>query len=124
MSEWTQVRKGRGRGRGSKSHTTKDHHTPPPRDPSDIKPLSALQTELTRFQTQYDTKPVRKLVQDHVKSFKSINKAVCLGLGTFDPPDGSYDAKRRTYIQYLAFLAMVEEIGALPLPAYLADHMY
>lgn len=35
---------------------------------------------------------------------------MCLGIGTFDPPDGAWEAKRRTYTQLLAFEAIVDEL--------------
>lgn len=42
-------------------------------------------------------------VSDHVPS-----TAVCLGIGSFDPPDGSWQVKRRTHAQLAAFQTLVE----------------
>ncbi|UNI22243.1 hypothetical protein JDV02_008147 [Purpureocillium takamizusanense] len=42
-----------------------------------------------------------------------VTKAVCLGIGTFDPPDGGWEAKRRTFLQLIAFLILVEELERL-----------
>ncbi|KAK5999237.1 hypothetical protein PT974_01629 [Cladobotryum mycophilum] len=39
-----------------------------------------------------------------------VTRAICLGIGSFDPPDGGWEAKRKTYIQLIAFLIMVEEL--------------
>jgi hypothetical protein len=41
-----------------------------------------------------------------------IDKAVHLGVGTFDPNDGlNLDGKRSTFAQLAAFEIMVEELG-------------
>ncbi|KAK8068387.1 SRR1 [Apiospora saccharicola] len=40
---------------------------------------------------------------DHVPS-----TAVCLGIGSFDPPDGSWQVKRRTHAQLAAFQTLLE----------------
>lgn len=39
-----------------------------------------------------------------------VRKAVCLGIGSFDPENGSWHAKERAHIQLAAFLLIVEEI--------------
>lgn len=36
------------------------------------------------------------------------SNAICLGLGSFDPPDGSWQVKRRTHVQLAAFTTIVE----------------
>lgn len=52
---------------------------------------------------------LKRLAKEHCHV--PIQKAVCLGIGTFDPADGSWDAKRRTLVQLSAFHIMVETIG-------------
>lgn len=39
-----------------------------------------------------------------------VTKAICFGLGSFDPPDGAWDQKRKTHLQLAAFLAIVNEL--------------
>lgn len=45
----------------------------------------------------------------------SVRQAICLGIGTFDPVDAGWEAKRRTFVQLVAFLVLVQELG-MPLP--------
>lgn len=52
-----------------------------------------------------------KIVKDKSASHEKITRAVCLGLGAFDPEDGSWSAQRRSHIQLAAFLAMVEALS-------------
>jgi hypothetical protein len=42
---------------------------------------------------------------------QAISKAMCIGHGTFDPEDGRWEARRASWIQYIAFTVMVEELG-------------
>jgi hypothetical protein len=41
----------------------------------------------------------------------SVSRAVCLGIGSFDPPDGAWEPKRRAFIQLVAFLVIVDALG-------------
>ncbi|KID74233.1 uncharacterized protein G6M90_00g081920 [Metarhizium brunneum] len=56
---------------------------------------------------------LRELVASHGPALSPVTSAVCLGLGTFDPHDGSCESKRRTHRQFIAFLTMVEELEKL-----------
>ncbi|OTA99617.1 hypothetical protein M426DRAFT_16292 [Hypoxylon sp. CI-4A] len=40
----------------------------------------------------------------------TVTRAICLGLGSFDPEDGSWKGKRRAHVQLAAFLTMVEQL--------------
>ncbi|KAI0975649.1 hypothetical protein F4678DRAFT_276581 [Xylaria arbuscula] len=40
----------------------------------------------------------------------SVTTAICFGVGTFDPPDGAWEQKRKAHIQLAAFLATVEHL--------------
>ncbi|KAI1635221.1 hypothetical protein F4809DRAFT_462268 [Biscogniauxia mediterranea] len=40
-----------------------------------------------------------------------ITSAICLGIGTFDPDDGSWELRRRAHVQLAAFLFMVEQMA-------------
>lgn len=44
-----------------------------------------------------------------------LSCAVCLGLGSFE--DEGWEVVRRTWVQYFAFLAIVEALGELPSPS-------
>lgn len=48
------------------------------------------------------------IIKDKSASHEKITRAVCLGLGAFDPEDASWSGQRRSHIQLAAFLAMVE----------------
>ncbi|KAI1432501.1 hypothetical protein GGR50DRAFT_696996 [Xylaria sp. CBS 124048] len=37
-----------------------------------------------------------------------ITRAICFGLGSFDPPDGVWEQRRKAHIQLAAFLTLVE----------------
>lgn len=47
-------------------------------------------------------------IKDNSASHKKITRAVCLGIGAFDPEDASWTSQRRSHIQLAAFLAIVE----------------
>lgn len=55
-----------------------------------------------------------RLVKVNAASHAPIRKAVCLGLGAFDPEDGSWVAQRRSHSQLAAFLTVVEVLGTDP----------
>ncbi|ORY55698.1 uncharacterized protein BCR38DRAFT_414872 [Pseudomassariella vexata] len=42
--------------------------------------------------------------------YPPVAKAICLGLGSFDPADGSWQSKRRAHVQFAAFVTMVESL--------------
>lgn len=51
------------------------------------------------------------IIKEKSASHEKITRAVCLGLGAFDPEDGSWSAQRRSHIQLAAFLAMLEALS-------------
>ncbi|KAH8169356.1 SRR1 domain-containing protein [Sarocladium implicatum] len=53
---------------------------------------------------------LRELVEKHASGNVSISKAICLGVGTFDPEDGAWAQKRISFHQLIAFTVMVEEL--------------
>ncbi|KAG5978341.1 hypothetical protein E4U55_006228 [Claviceps digitariae] len=63
--------------------------------------------------TQQYCTSIRLLIRANAGACSRVEKAVCLGMGSFDPPDGAWEAKRRAYIQFLVFEAMVEELETL-----------
>jgi hypothetical protein len=80
-------------------------------------PPSAIKTEYLKIRKDWSPSPcctaLRQVIATHAATLSPLKKAICLGLGTFDPHDGSWESKRRTYRQYIAFLIMVEELGTV-----------
>ncbi|KAG6040286.1 hypothetical protein E4U41_001073 [Claviceps citrina] len=63
--------------------------------------------------TQQCCHSVRLLLRANAASCARVDKAVCLGGGSFDPPDGGWEAKRRAYVQFVVFEEMVRELESL-----------
>lgn len=57
---------------------------------------------------------LRELVRKHASKQPAVSKALCLGIGTFDPEDGAWAQKRISFHQLIAFTVMVEELGVFP----------
>lgn len=57
---------------------------------------------------------LRELVKNHASAKAPVSKAICLGVGTFDPEDGAWAQKRISFHQLIAFTVMVEELGEYP----------
>lgn len=57
------------------------------------------------------SKQLISTIKDKSVSHVKITRAVCLGLGPFDPEDSSWSAQRRSHIQLAAFLAMVDTLS-------------
>ncbi|KAK6204053.1 hypothetical protein LQW54_008514 [Pestalotiopsis sp. IQ-011] len=80
-------------------------------------PLEDIRTDYKKFSQQWtDSKCCRKLKE--VLQSKSCHphpqKAICLGLGSFDPEDGSWQTRRRSHIQLAAFATLVESLEKDP----------
>jgi hypothetical protein len=73
-----------------------------------------VRTEHARYRNEWlgsrAEAQLKAIVGARVKDGPSISKAVCFGIGSFDPPDGSWQVKRRAHVQLLAFLTMVEAL--------------
>lgn len=88
-------------------------HAPPPPTPTKDSYLTVdeIKADHQRIREQWLNssccRNLKKLMtsraSDHVPS-----TAVCLGIGSFDPPDGSWQVKRRTHAQLAAFQTLVE----------------
>ncbi|CEJ89590.1 hypothetical protein VHEMI05425 [[Torrubiella] hemipterigena] len=73
------------------------------------------------LQTQWETSTSREaLIALLDKQFAAtsdapvtIQDAICLGAGTFDPADGSWQAKRSAHLQVLAFETIVSHLESL-----------
>ncbi|KXH33703.1 hypothetical protein CNYM01_12875 [Colletotrichum nymphaeae SA-01] len=88
-----------------------------PTEPRSHKSVIDITAEYDSFKSKWRetncSLSLKKLVRDHYEGHRRVRKAVCLGVGTFDPEDGGWDAKRRTYIQLDAFLTVVEVLSEL-----------
>lgn len=56
---------------------------------------------------------LRSLVQSNAAECVGVRRAICLGLGAFDPEDGAWVARRRAHVQLAAFLTMVEALEGM-----------
>lgn len=132
--EWTKVTAKSGRRRHTRPSspppaTQKTSDSPAPDDPDSTPscrttgPFLSVE-EITRqhesLQTQWETSTSREaLIALLDKQFAAatsdapitIHDAICLGAGTFDPADGSWQAKRSAHLQVLAFETMVSHLG-------------
>lgn len=92
----------------------------PQRRSGPLRPLSAIDAEYRKIRSQWEATSccarLRELVATSAAGVGDVSNAICLGIGTFDPLDGAWEAKRRTFIQLIAFLIIVEELGTLCYP--------
>ncbi|KAL7621768.1 hypothetical protein AAE478_009095 [Parahypoxylon ruwenzoriense] len=114
--EWTKVhRKGRSRRRAHRRATPSSPNnttpTPPPR--SSALSVTDLEREHRRVADQWKTsvccRQLEEIVASRTHQYK-ISHAICFGLGSFDPDDGSWEGKRRAHVQLAAFLHIVEQL--------------
>ncbi|KAF5974329.1 hypothetical protein FCOIX_8341 [Fusarium coicis] len=113
-SDWTRVvRKGRkNRRTNTVSHSSR--HVKPQteglRTPGDLE--KDYKQHRKRWEDEaYSCPRLRELVKAKASHLTEIDKAVHLGVGTFDPNDGlNLDGKRSTFAQLAAFEIMVEEL--------------
>ncbi|OHW99304.1 sensitivity to red light reduced-srr1 [Colletotrichum incanum] len=118
QEEWTHVK--------SKSRFRRNAPKPPakvpgsfskPDEPRILKSVADITAEYESFKARWrDTtchSKLRDLVKTNAGKHQTVRKAVCLGVGTFDPEDGGWDAKRRSYIQLDGFLTIVEVLSEL-----------
>ncbi|KAK8109729.1 hypothetical protein PG999_007866 [Apiospora kogelbergensis] len=94
---------------------------PPPVTKSDVQaPQPTRDSYLTVAEIKADHQHIREqwLASPCCENLKKIissraadrisSNAVCLGIGSFDPPDGSWQVKRRTHAQLAAFQTVVD----------------
>ena len=56
---------------------------------------------------------IQSLVQQHAPTHAQLRKAICLGIGSFDPAPQFYSKKRVAHVQLEAFRAMVQTLGMI-----------
>lgn len=121
QSEWTRVSR-KGKGKRSNRQTKNVEALPPVAGaPENFLPNPAPQLSVQDIRFQHDkiaTKwrstsscsKLREIVKANAASHAPITRAICLGLGAFDPEDGSWLAQRRSHIQMAAFLTIVDTL--------------
>ncbi|KAL7948090.1 hypothetical protein V8C42DRAFT_274537 [Trichoderma barbatum] len=100
---------------------------PPSRDPSQTRRVPHLTSEEIMkdwklfsgsFLASRCATALKKIVMDYVEASYNhddptpVTSAVCLGIGSFDPPDGNWLLKRRAHVQLIALHLMVELLRA------------
>ncbi|KAH8648465.1 hypothetical protein BX600DRAFT_517851 [Xylariales sp. PMI_506] len=73
--------------------------------------LTEIKADHEKFAKQWrDSACCRKLkeILESKTSELEMSKAICFGLGSFDPDDGSWNIKRRSHVQLAAFITLVE----------------
>ncbi|CAN8099895.1 unnamed protein product [Discula destructiva] len=136
--EWTRIvrKKGKGINSRKKLHTTAPPPQPPPPAAGPVEnfqPNAAPKLSVADIAAEHANigakwrasssacyVRLRALIQANAAASSSrgsngggcvaITRAICLGLGAFDPADGSWVARRRSHVQLAAFLAMVEAL--------------
>ncbi|KAH6697344.1 hypothetical protein F5X68DRAFT_272311 [Plectosphaerella plurivora] len=97
---------------------------------SSTQTVADIEAEYETFRLRWqDTEASRRLketVDSNIATGQVVRKAVCLGIGTFDPDHGGWDAKRRTYTQLLAFLDMVKHLSQSsdPIPCIFQEPVF
>lgn len=111
---WTHVKSRFGRGGKNKSKTQAPAKGSGPKTEG-LRSVVEIEDEYYKIRSQWESsaccKALRQLMATKLSSQNPISEAICLGMGTFDPADDAWHAKRTTYIQLIAFLIMVEELG-------------
>ncbi|KAI1445538.1 hypothetical protein F5Y02DRAFT_418066 [Annulohypoxylon stygium] len=113
--QWTKVRRKRRRAKSHQpvvpqSSNTNTHDLVP--RPSFLS-LSEVEREYRRVSDQWRASAGCHQLRDAVASRNcgfAITHAICFGLGSFDPEDGSWENRRRAHVQLAAFLYMVEQL--------------
>ncbi|KAJ6780168.1 hypothetical protein PWT90_01984 [Aphanocladium album] len=121
---WTHVKRKSRRNAPSRSQPGESSSVPDtfaPRTTGVLRPPEALRQDYDKIRTQWRESAAHqaliKLVNDHGKGLR-MKKAVCLGIGTFDPEDGAWETKRAAYVQLCALETLVSQL-ALPILASL-----
>ena len=82
--------------------------------------VSEIRRDHERYMAQWRESSCRRRLVDLLLSSPTtktsaqpprITRAVCLGIGSFDPEDGGWEVKRRAHIQLAAFLTIIGEFS-------------
>ncbi|PMB71421.1 hypothetical protein BM221_001510 [Beauveria bassiana] len=115
---WTRVKRKSRQNPSEKTHTAEAHHLPEtftPRTHGLLRPPESLRADHDKIHAQWLDSPAHealiRLVDSHAQSLQ-IDKAVCLGIGTFDPEDGGWEAKRAAYVQLCALSTLTSQLDS------------
>lgn len=125
QEEWTKVRRKTRRNAGSNPR----HKTPQPQPQSQSQPpapgpgpgpgpdftaarltVSDIRRDHERYMAHWQESACRRRLVDLLTASAQpprVTRAVCLGIGSFDPEDGAWEVKRRAHIQLAAFLSII-----------------
>lgn len=118
QSQWTRVsRKGKGKRSNRQTKSVEapppvagapEHFLPNPTPQLSIQDIRANHGKIaTKWRSTAGYSKLCEIIKANAASHAPITRAICLGLGAFDPEDGSWVAQRRSHIQMAAFLAIV-----------------
>ncbi|KGQ03093.1 hypothetical protein BBAD15_g11689 [Beauveria bassiana D1-5] len=117
---WTRVKRKSRQNPSKKTYTAEAHHLPEtftPRTHGLLRPPESLRADHDKIRAQWLDSPAHealiRLVDSHAQSLH-IDKAVCLGIGTFDPEDGGREAKRAAYVQLCALSTLTSQLVSSP----------
>lgn len=100
------------------------------RDQASIQSPGEIAIEYQRARSQYQQDAASEALKGLVRAMKHVHvdHAVCLGIGTFNPPDGGWETKRRTFFQLSAFLDMVDVLeegkGSGSIPCFFQEPLF
>ncbi|KAM3560887.1 hypothetical protein MY1884_002674 [Beauveria asiatica] len=113
---WTRVKRKSRQNPSKKAQIAKVHHLPgtfAPRTHGLLRPPESLRADHDKIRVQWLDSPAHealiRLVDSHAQDLQ-IDKAVCLGIGTFDPEDGGWEAKRAAYVQLCALSTLTSQL--------------
>lgn len=93
---------------------------PPPRRTTAHLSVEKIRSDHKKFSQQWsDSEGCRKFkdLLERMPCSDLPRKAICLGLGSFDPEDGSWQVRKRSHVQLAAFRTLVECIATADAPA-------
>ncbi|KAM0519066.1 hypothetical protein ACHAPE_004060 [Trichoderma viride] len=124
--EWTLVPARKGKGRPKPMDVKAILSQPTMRPKSVLPPANKEAIAGQHFYTLREYKESRecRILQALIKVFKAevedslpaedpIRKAICFGIGSFDPDNGSWITKERTHMQFAAFSIILDELQKL-----------
>ncbi|OAR02935.1 hypothetical protein LLEC1_04937 [Akanthomyces lecanii] len=110
---WTHVKRKSRRSASSPSKPATATHTFAPRTTGVLRPPEALRADHDRIHAQWLASPAHEaliqLVDEHAKDLR-VCRVVCLGIGTFDPDDGAWEAKRAAHAQLCALSTLTSQL--------------
>lgn len=114
---WTHVRRKPRRGAQPAKAQTELPETFAPRTTGSFRSLADMAAEHRRVRDQWRAsgahERLEKMVEEHAAGLE-VDAVVCLGIGTFDPEDGGWEAKRAAYVQLCALETLAFKLRRSP----------